>query len=242
MTIVVPSSTQFVPDGTNLAQNIVWRSSVPIAATIRAFFASAQQAPGFPGVDFDLNINNAATGAIVFQRNSFWSETNVTYTQVVTAAFVPNFGLEGGGEPAGTHQGTVFGFQLEVILTDTAFGVTDRQVLTDVERKLDKKPHQLVTIHSGVNSNRRITLQPGVTAVGWFLVDIPVSARVTTGLPPYYFNLGFVTPVTPQGHTNSTRIKFQSQLLDLPPDTTAIELTMTTGLVLDLSEYFVPFG
>jgi hypothetical protein len=241
MTIVVPSSTQFVPDGTNLPQNIVWRNPVPVAATIVAKFASAQRDPAFPGVDFDLNINDDATGAIVFQRNSFWSERDVTYTQLITAGFTPNFGLEGGGEPKGTHQGTVFGFSLEVIFTDTAFGVTDRQVLVDVERKLDRRPYRGVEELVGINSSRRIELQPGVSAVGWFLTDIPTTARVTTGLPPYYFNLGFATPVTPQGHTNSTRIKFQSQLLELPPATTAVELTMAPGLVLTLTEYTVPF-
>jgi len=242
VTLVVPSSTQFVPDGTNIPPNVVWRANSQIASLqLVTRFASAQQASGFPGVDFDINFRDATNNNLIAQRNSFWTETNVVDTRTFSN-FQVAVELEGGGTPVGTHQGTVFGFSLEANDASTIFGASDRQILVDVERKLDRRPYQLVMTHTGVNSNRQIDLQPGVTAVSWIFRQVPPGIDITDGLPPYYFRLGFVTPLTPQGYTRSRRIVFQNQLFELEPAVTAIALTIRSGLVIDVSEYLVPFS
>lgn len=242
MTIVAGPGTQLVPNGTTLPPNRVWTASGSVAGTFRAHFDSAQQESGFTGPDFDMNIVRAQTGVILLQRNCFWSETNITFTGSFPVGEICGFELQGGGEPKGTHQGTVFGFFLDVIPADDSFGQIDRQVLSDIERKLDRSPYQLVKLTAGVNSNRQINLEPGVRAIGWLFRQVPPTVDSTDGLPPYYFNLGFVTPLTTAGYVPSVRIKFQQQLLELPPAAQAVAFTIRPGLVIDVSQYTVPMN
>jgi hypothetical protein len=240
--LVVPSSTQRVPGGTTDPPNRVWSGELLGGDIVTAHFNSATRDPGVTRIDFDLAIIDVLTSAVAYERNSFWSETNVTWVTTIGAQVEAAFELDGGGEPPDSSHGSVEGFFLEILSTVTAFGEQDRQLLVDIERKLDQTPYQLVVTHAAVGSNQEIILQPGVRAVGWRFVSNETGQPVTAGLPPYYYNLGFCTPLTTAGYTPSVRIKFSPQLLSLPPDALAVAFTIRPGLVLEVSEYTIPFS
>jgi len=178
---------------------------------------------------------------VVCGRNSFWNEGATQLICNIGFDGFARFALQGGGEPQGSSHGTLFGVTLEQTFQTPGLGDSDRQLLVAIANSVVKPSYAVALIHTNLCGNQSILLQPGVRAVGWTITQLPSNDRVTSGLPPYHFHLGFVTPKVGPGFARSTRITFTPQLLELAEATTEVALTMTPGLCLNFTEYTIPF-
>ena len=91
------------------------------------------------------------------------------------------------------------------------------------------------TLHSGLTGTSEIVL--GSTfAVRVDLTTIPDYAGRTVETTPFYFDVGWVTPITAQGSLDPVRVVAGEQLIYLPQLTTAISYSFNPGFVVSITE------
>lgn len=92
------------------------------------------------------------------------------------------------------------------------------------------------TAHNGISGTGSFQLGTNVTGIRAAFTTIPADIRITPGTPPFYWSLGFVTPVAIDVPLRSLRTVFAAQAMQLPPQATAIDYTFPAGVVVDLVE------
>lgn len=92
------------------------------------------------------------------------------------------------------------------------------------------------TVHTGISGTGNFQLGTNVTGLRATFTAIPSDIRITPGTPPFYWSLGFVTPVAIDVPLRSLRTVFATQAMQLPAHTTAIDYTFPAGVVVTLTE------
>jgi hypothetical protein len=236
--VYIPPSTQRVPDGYVALPNRLWFGSFYPGDSLRIGYASGQADPGTSRDDFDIIVFDSDTGQHTQEWNGFYSAKNASFSWL-NGAIQSNqrVELQGGGTPTPPSSGTLFQFSLEVLRAQGGFNGTADQQLTDIQRLVDRSRYvPLVTLQQ-ICVSTEIVLQLGTLAVSWTIDQVPAGTTVTSGLPPYYYRLGFATPRLTWGYARSTRITFTPQLLELPPACDRVAFTLTPGTCITVTEY-----
>jgi len=236
----ISNATLRVNDGTNVAAPDYWQGTVHVGDTIIVTAGQSVADPGVTRTDYDQFIWNRNNNTVINGRESFWGETSSTFLTNINVDCLAGFQLQGGGAPPGSSHGTLYGVSLEQTFSSPTLGDSDRQLLVLIARSVVKPSYQVSVVHTNVCANTAIDLQPTTRAVGWTIDTRAPGHPVTSGLPPYYFGQGFVTPRVGPGYARSTRITFTPQLLELPEACHRVEFTITPGLCLIVTEYTIP--
>ena len=91
-------------------------------------------------------------------------------------------------------------------------------------------------VHTGLSGNASFTLAKGTIGI-----QVHVTSDIShffTGSqnPPYYFSLGFVTPVAVGAPLRGARLIYGRQIYPLQPEADQVYLALASGVVLDVTE------
>jgi hypothetical protein len=120
------------------------------------------------------------------------------------------------------------------------FTDADRAELGAIAHATSLPTYSNLISHSGLTGAQAITLSSGARAVSWTVTVLPPNASFDPGLPNYYFNLGFVTPIVQGRYIRSTRVVFTPQLLALPEACHEVAVDLEPGVVVELLELASP--
>ena len=129
MAVVVAPSTQPIPDGTNTPANVVATVVLNTGDFLDFGFVSAAADPGVTQPTFDLLLRRADSKATLINRDTSWSDTNISIRYTATGPIGVELVLVGGGFPPGARHGTAFGYHAETTLasiTYCAFGTRQK--------------------------------------------------------------------------------------------------------------------
>lgn len=109
-------SEQPIPDGTINPPNFYFSRAFDTGDVVTNGYASSTRDPGTSSADWDFIVREGTqSGPVVFGRNSFWTDVNVSIEYHLPSPKTLWFELVGGGAPAGTHHGTAHGVFVDLI-------------------------------------------------------------------------------------------------------------------------------
>jgi hypothetical protein len=92
------------------------------------------------------------------------------------------------------------------------------------------------TVHSGLQGSGVFAIGANVLAVLVDVTTIPPRLGSTVGTPPYFYNLGFITPEIAGTPYQPQRLTYQHQQFLLPALSDAVTFTLTAGVVANITE------
>ena len=112
------------------------------------------------------------------------------------------------------------------------FTANDRTLLTQVNVAAVINAYNDAAVHGGLTGNGELQLGASTRAIRTQITQYPPAGHATSGLPPYNFNLGFITPRTLTSWAKSSRLTFDTQLFTVSDSTTSISWSLPDSLVL----------
>lgn len=109
MAVVLPPSTEAIPDGYVVPANLVVQGALNTGDVLTFGLASSARATGVTAPSWDLVLTEGAGGPAIVNRDTLYSEQNLSFTYTATRPMAWALYLVGGGGPAFNSHGTAFG-------------------------------------------------------------------------------------------------------------------------------------
>jgi hypothetical protein len=117
-----------------------------------------------------------------------------------------------------------------------SFTQNDRTLLTQINVATVINAYTPGLFHTGLTGNGELTLGLQTRAIRTRITALPVNVTPTLGLPPFFFNLGFITPRTTTSWARSSRLTFEEQLFVISDTTTSVSWTLLAGVAIEIEE------